>query len=75
MCSFTRSYTRKDNNNFKDMKTKRKFVSPQVKVAETYLEGLICLSAFKAVNVDEHRNVNKSIKDGDYTSEPLYFEF
>lgn len=55
--------------------TKRVYNSPRTKVAEVDMEGLICLSAFGAVNVDEHRNVNKSIKDGEYTSEPLYFEF
>ena len=57
------------------MKTKRKFVSPRIRVAEADLEGLICLSADVVVNVDEHLNVNKSVKDGNYTSEPLYFEF
>ena len=53
------------------MKTKRKFVSPHVKVAETDLEGLICTSGFKTLQVDQLRNVNADNTD----NEQLYFEF
>ena len=73
MCSFTRGYTRKDYNNFKDMKTKRRFVSPHVKVAETDLEGALLLPGSQTLNVqwDETKNVNK---DGDGVGSSLYFE-
>ena len=75
MCSFTRGYTRKDNNNFKDMKTKRRFVSPQLKVAETDLEGLICGSPvlFMPVEVDEIHNINAD--SNKVSAESFYFEF
>ena len=54
------------------MKTKRIYASPHVKVAETDLEGLICTSAFKAVQVDELHNMNKANPAEDV--EPFYFE-
>jgi hypothetical protein len=59
------------------IKSKRDYLClcPSMKTATVDLEGLICFSTFGVVTVDEHLNVNKSIKDGDYTSEPLYFEF
>ena len=77
MCSFTRSYTRKDYNNFKDMKTKRQFISPQLKVAETDLEGLICQSdLWLGAQVDEHKNINSLTgSETGGKAEPLYFEF
>ena len=74
MCSFTRSYTRKDYNNFKDMKTKRRFVSPHVKVAETDLEGLICTSGFEKTQVDRLHNINAEPETSSYY-EPLNVEF
>ena len=59
------------------MKTKRQFISPQVKVAEADLEGLVCTSGFKALNVDELQNMNlekNGVKhDGPGTEH--YFEF
>ena len=73
MCSFTRGYNRKDYNNFKDMKTKRRFVSPQLKVAETDLEGLICTSGFKTMQVDQLHNINADAAAME--AEELYFEF
>jgi len=57
------------------MKTKRQFISPQVKVAETDLEGLVCTSVFKRVQVDQLRNMNdpNSLDEG-AEMEPFYFE-
>lgn len=55
------------------MKTKRQFISPQVKVAEADLEGLVCTSVYKLVQVDEHRNVNKF--ENDDRGSALYFEY
>ena len=56
------------------MKTKRQFISPQVKVAETDLEGLICTSGFKRLQVDELHNMN--VGEGhDGAGSEHYFEF
>ena len=55
------------------MKTKRQFISPHVKVAETDLEGLICTSGFKTMQVDQLHNINADAAAME--AEELYFEF
>jgi len=56
------------------LKTRKTYQSPCTKVAEVDLEGLVCLSAYKAVHVDELHNINADDgKDGAGTE--TYFEF
>ena len=55
------------------MKTKLKFIPPHVKVAEADLEGLVCTSAFKTLQVDELHNINADADVAD--AEVMYFEF
>lgn len=56
-------------------KSKKDYLVPHAIVTEVDLEGLICLSAYKAVNVDEIHNINSMKKADGTTVEPLYFEF
>ena len=53
-------------------KTKKAYQTPRTAVAEVDLEGLVCLSTFEKVNVDETENINS--RKGS-SAEPLYFEF
>ena len=57
---------------FSMKKTRRIYQSPYTKVAEVDLEGLVCTSAFKKVQVDELHNMNKANPADDV--EPFYFE-
>ena len=53
-------------------KTKKEvYRTPLSKVSEVDLEGIICTSAYKKVNVDQLHNINA---DPEYASEPLYFD-
>lgn len=52
-------------------RVKKVYKAPLTAVAEVDLEGLVCTSAFKSVQVDELRNINV---DDDYADEVLYFE-
>ena len=75
--SFTRGYTMREYNNFKDMKTKRKFVSPRVTAASIDLEGLICESIQFLMQADELKNMNVT-RGGvphDGPGSEHYFEF
>ena len=60
------------------MKTKRKFVSPQLKVAETDLEGLLCNSVRFNVQVNPWENMNDPADAtkgrGAAENEVFYFE-
>lgn len=55
-------------------KQKKVYQSPLTIVAEVDLEGLVCTSAFKAVQVDELRNKNAEKDAEGNTLEPFYFE-
>ena len=57
------------------MKTKRRFVSPHVKVAETDLEGLICSSIIMDPYVDELRNMNAESPTASDPGGAMYLEF
>ena len=60
------------------MKTKRRFVSPQLKVAETDLEGLLCNSVRFNVQVNPWENMNDPTDAtkgrGEAVDEVFYFE-
>ena len=59
------------------LKTRKTYQSPRTKVAEVDLEGLVCTSGFKALNVDELQNMNMT-RDGvehDGPGSEHYFEF
>lgn len=59
---------------FSAKKTRRIYQSPHTSVTEVDLEGLVCTSGFKAVNVDELHNMN--VGDGhDGAGSEHYFEF
>ena len=56
------------------LKTRKTYQSPRTKVAKVDLEGLVCTSGFKAVNVDELHNMN--VGEGhDGAGSEHYFEF
>ena len=55
------------------LKTSKTYQSPRTKVAEVDLEGLVCTSVYKLVQVDEHRNVNR--EEGGERGSALYFEY
>ena len=55
-------------------KTRRIYQSPCTKVAEVDLEGLVCTSGFKRLQVDELHNMN--VGEGhDGAGSEHYFEF
>ena len=58
-----------------DLRVKKTYKAPLTAVTEVDLEGLVCTSAFKHVQVDELRNMNdpNSLDDG-AVLEPFYFE-
>jgi len=53
------------------LKKKRIYTSPETIVVQSDLEGLLCTSGFKTLQVDELHNVNAYNTD----NEQLYFEF
>ena len=58
---------------FSAKKTRRIYQSPHTKVAEVDLEGLICTSGFKTMQVDQLHNINADAEA--MKAEELYFEF
>ena len=58
---------------FSAKKTRRIYQSPCTKVAEVDLEGLVCLSGFKTLQVDQLHNINADAEA--VAAEELYFEF
>ena len=59
---------------FHRSKTTRRYHAPSVKVAYMALERNFCNTVRFNVQVDELRNINKEVEDGDL-QESLYFEF
>ena len=60
---------------FSAKKTRRIYQSPCTKVAEVDLEGLVCTSAYKKVQVDQLHNMNDpNHLDEGAELEPFYFE-
>lgn len=53
------------------LKKKRIYTSPETIVVQSDLEGLLCTSGFKTLQVDELHNINAD----DTVTEQLYFEF
>ena len=53
-----------------NLRAKKTYKVPLTAVTEVDLEGLICTSAYKGVQVDELHNMN----DVDNSSESFYFE-
>ena len=58
---------------FSAKKTRRIYQSPCTKVAEVDLEGLVCTSGFKTLQVDQLHNINADTEAA--AAEELYFEF
>lgn len=58
---------------FSAKKTRRIYQSPCTKVAEIDLEGLVCTSGFKTLQVDQLHNINADTEAA--AAEELYFEF
>lgn len=56
------------------LKTSKIYQSPRTKVAEVDLEGLVCTSGFKRLQVDELHNMNVD-DDATGANSEHYFEF
>ena len=48
------------------LKKKRIYTSPKTVMTEADLEGLICTSVFKAVQVDQIHNINNELRNDTY---------
>ena len=59
---------------FRRNKTTKRYQAPRAVVTHMALENNFCQSVRFNVQVDEIKNINKAVKDGDL-EEPLYFEF
>lgn len=55
-------------------KTKKDYLAPRSVVAEVDLEGLVCTSGFKRLQVDELHNMNAE-EGHDGAGSDHYFEF
>ena len=56
-----------------NLRAKKTYKAPLTAVTEVDLEGLVCMSAFKTVQVDELHNINYDSEAAE--AEELYFEF
>lgn len=56
-------------------KTKKDYLVPRTVVNEVDLEGLVCTSVFKRVQVDELHNINAESEDSEYFEGTLNIEF
>ena len=54
-------------------KKRKMYLSPRTSSAEVDLEGLVCFSGNKTLNVDQLHNINADTEAA--AAEELYFEF
>lgn len=54
-------------------KKRKMYLSPRTSSAEVDLEGLVCTSGFKTLQVDQLHNINADPEAA--AAEELYFEF